>query len=80
MNRFLPPDASCQDCFEVVQICLVSSDNFVSTCQQIPVNAFINRAQSPTLAEMAPTLIACGGLMALAWVFKVMINHIILKY
>ena len=77
--NLIPPDASCPGCREVIQICLTPDGYNVVKCQQIPVDVLVNGVTSPTLTEMMPTLFACGGLMTLAWVFKVMINHIILK-
>ena len=42
----------------------------VTECRQIPVHQLYGGATSPSLHDMMPVLLACGGLMALAWSVK----------
>ena len=75
MSRYLPPDPACPQCREVIQICRTDGAT-VSDCRQIPVDVLVNGA-SPSLAEMMPALLACGGLMAVAWVFKTVVKTLL---
>ena len=75
MSRYLPPDPACPQCQEVIQICRTDGAT-VSTCRQIPVDNLVSGA-SPTLADMMPALLACGGLMATAWVFKLIVKTLV---
>jgi len=57
--------------YEVIQICRTVDGITVSDCRQVPVNQIMNGGVSgPSLSELMPVLLACGGLMALAWGIK----------
>lgn len=75
MSRFLPSDPACPQCREVIQICRTDGAT-VSDCRQIPVDDLVSGA-SPSLAEMMPALLACGALMATAWVFKTIVKTLL---